>query len=242
MMRLAVTGATQPCERAASYPNQPNARSTSFKEGDRYQMIQYSGFSKALFFAFALMLAALPAQAQLLSVTQNKIKKSSDAGTEQLRRKEVEEQEKPGKRKGVSGNGVSESIQREALIKPAPGLIFENIRVTKLDPSKPNGNGMSKVPFNVMWKANIPRDIVVKSLVIELGLWTTDGSTMNRREVIREASQQNAMFNIMMRPGVMARKWMAKITVEYVYAGKGHQQRQSKMFTGEGVFDGPTPR
>jgi hypothetical protein len=202
-------------------------------------MIQCSRFSKVLYFSFALLLAAPPAQAQLLSVSQKNIKKSSDAGTDQLRRKEVEEPEKRG---GMKGNGVSENVQREALIKPAPGFIFENIRVTKLDQSKPNGNGMSKVPFSVMWKANIPRDIVVKSLVLDLGLWTTDGSTMNRREVMREASQQNAMFNVMMRPGVMAKKWMVKITVEYVHAGKGHHQRLSKMFTGEGVFDGPTPR
>jgi hypothetical protein len=136
------------------------------QKGDRYQMIQCSRFSKVLYFSFALLLAAPPAQAQLLSVSHKNIKKSSDAGTDQLRRKEVEEPEKRG---DVKGKGVSENVQREALIKPAPGFIFENIRVTRLDPSKPNGNGMSKVPFSVMWKANIPRDIVEKSLVWEGG-------------------------------------------------------------------------
>jgi hypothetical protein len=209
-------------------------------------MTQYSRFSKVLFFSFALLLAALPVHAQLMSVSQKKIKKASDAGTEQLRRQEIEEPEKSG---AMRGKGVSETIttkQRqpgvvigvpgEAISKPAPGLIFENIRVTKSDPSKQNGNGMSKVPFRVMWAANVPRDIEVKRLLLDLDLLNTDGSVTHRSEVLPQASQPNATIIAPMRHGVFAKKWTVKMTVEYVYMGKGPAQRHSKMFTEMGTF------
>jgi hypothetical protein len=164
-------------------------------------MIQYSRFSKVLFFSFALMLAALPAKAQLLSVNSKKIKPASESGTEQL-----------------SEQGLS-----AAKDKPR-----ENEMWVRLTNASLSAWGKDGGDFKYWWTHKLAREAVVKKSWASVKFWYNNNESLERISEEISLDTGNGLIKIPPKGDYYPVRYEIKIYVNYKLYDKPHSMSDMK--------------